>query len=160
MIWGHANVGRRVAAVSIAAVVVAFGLLLPTPDAEAAPGASEMKDALADNTRPLESAGLRLNRDVLTAAYQARDFEPVWTAPEMTEAFEAALGNAGREGLDPETFDLSKLKSALAGSSLTPVDRELLLSDRFLAYAQVLAQGAVAPSAIEDDWLLARPGFD
>ena len=160
MIWGRANVGRRAAAVGIAAVALTLGLLLPTPDAEAAPGASEIKDALEDNAHPLESAGLRLNRDVLTAAYQARDFEPVWTAPEMTEAFEAALGNAGREGLDPETFDLSKLKSALDGSSLTPVDRELLLSDRFVAYAQVLAQGAVAPSAIEDDWLLARPGFD
>src|SRR5262249_12675578 len=110
--------------------------------------------------KPLESAGLRLNRDVLTAAYKGRQFEPVWTAPEMTEAFEAALGKAGREGLDPESFDLTALKSALAGSSLTPVGRELLLSDRFLAYAQVLAQGAVAPSAIEDDWLLARASFD
>ena len=160
MIRGHAKIGRSIAAVSIAAVVLTLGLSLPTPAALAAPGASEIKDALADNAKPLDSAGLKLNRDVLTAAYKGRDFEPVWTAPEMTEAFEAALGNAGREGLDPESFDLTALRSALAGSSLTPLGRELLLSDRFLAYAQVLAQGAVAPSAIEDDWLLARAGFD
>ena len=160
MIWAYGNMRRRAAAAGIAGAVLTLGFLVLAPEVQAAPGASEIKDALEDNAHPLDSAGLSLNRDVLTAAYKGRDFEPVWTAPEMTEAFEAALGNSGREGLDPESFDLSKLKAALAGSSLTPVDRELLLSDRFLAYAQVLAQGVVAPSAIEDDWLLARPGFD
>ncbi len=158
MISGQANSGRRVASVGLA--LLALVLLLLPPAARAAPGASEIKDALEDNTGPLASAGLRLDRDMLAVAYRARAFEPVWTAPEMTDAFEGALGNAGREGLDPESFDFSALKSALAGSSLTPVGRELLLSDRFLAYAKVLAQGRVAPSAVEDDWLLPRPGFE
>lgn len=149
---------RRAAQVALSALVMLLTVLVvPAP---AAPGAAEIKDALEDNTHPLVSGGLRLDRDALTVAYRARDFAPVWTAPEMTEAFESALQNAGREGLDPESFDLSALKSALAGSAVTPVGRELLLSDRFLAYAQVLAQGRVAPSAVEDDWLLSRPGFD
>jgi murein L,D-transpeptidase YcbB/YkuD len=89
-------------------------------------------------------------------AYRARDFELVWAAPEMSEAFEAALGAAGRDGLDPESFGFSALNSALSGPALTPVGRELLLSDRFLAYAQVMAQGRISPSGIEDDWLLPR----
>jgi len=154
MIQARSNLIGRVAGVMLLAV-----LLSPAP-VLAAPGASEIKDALEDNAGPLVSGGLRLDRDTLAVAYRARDFEPVWTAPEMTEAFESALGAAGREGLDPESFDFPALKSALSGSGLTPVGRELLLSDRFLAYAQVLAQGRVAPSAIADDWLLARPGFE
>ena len=89
-----------------------------------------------------------------------RDFEPVWTAPEMGDALQAALRAGERDGLDPESFEASALKSALAGSALTPVGRELLLSDRFLAYARVMAQGRVSASGIEDDWLLQQPGFD
>ncbi|HKF72363.1 MAG TPA: L,D-transpeptidase family protein [Stellaceae bacterium] len=150
----------RVAGAALSPWVIALSILVLAPPALAAPGASEIKDALEDNTHPLSAGGFRLNRDTLTAAYHAHEFEPVWTAPEMTAAFVAALADAGREGLDPESFDLSAVKSALAGSSLTPVDRELLLTDRFLAYAQVLAQGEVSPSAVEDDWLLPRPGFE
>jgi len=155
MIQARSTLLGRVAAAMLLAVLVS-----PVP-ALSAPGASEIKDALEDNTSPpLAGGGLRLNRDTLEAAYRAREYEPVWTDPKMTADFESALGVAGREGLDPESFDFSALKSALSGSDLTPVGRELLLSDRFLAYAQVLAQGRVAPSAVEDDWLLPRPGFE
>ncbi len=144
----------------VCATMVMLGLLAPLSLAQAAPGASEIRDALEDNARPLESAGIKLDRDMLTVAYRARDFEPVWGSQKLADDLEAALEAAGRDGLDPETFDLTMMKSALAASSLTPVDRELLLSDRFLAYAQVLAQGRVPPSAIEDDWLLPRPNFE
>jgi L,D-transpeptidase YcbB len=145
-------------ALSIWAVAVA-PVVLPT-EATAAPGATEIREAL-ESAGPLESGGLKLDRDTLAVAYRARDFEPVWAdKPELTEAFETALGAAGREGLDPESFDLSAVKAAVSGDALTPVGRELLLSGRFLAYAQVLAQGRVSPSAISEDWLLPRPGFD
>src|SRR5262249_1800516 len=140
MILGRSNMSRCAGA-RAGLMVLAFGFLLHASEARAAPDASAIKEALEDSTRPLESAGFKLNREVLTSAYRVRDFEPVWTAPEMADAFAGALGDANREGLDPERFDLSTLKSALAGSALTPVDRELLLSDRFLAYAQVMAQG-------------------
>ena len=161
MIWGNANLTRRAATASmaVAAVAIALGLLLVGSEARAAPGAGEIKGALEDNAHPLDSAGFKLDRDVLTKAYSAREFEPVWTTPEMEEAFEAALGDAGREGLDPESLGASTLKSALSGSELSPVGRELLLSDRFLAYARVLAQGQFDPTSLEDDWLLPRPGF-
>jgi L,D-transpeptidase YcbB len=145
-------------ALSIWAVAVA-PVVLPV-ETMAAPGATEFREAL-ESAGPLESGGLKLDRDTLTLAYRARDFEPVWAEkPELTEAFETALGAAGREGLDPEAFDLSALEAAVSGDALTPVGRELLLSGRFLAYAQALAQGRVSPSAITEDWLLARPEFD
>jgi murein L,D-transpeptidase YcbB/YkuD len=150
---------RREIAAALSIWAIALALVALPSMAQAAPGASEIREALEDNV-PLGSGGLKLDRDELTGAYRARDFEPVWAAPEMTEALETALGAAGRDGLDPESFDLTALKSALSGSALTPVGRELLLSDRFLAYAQVMARGRVSPSAIEDDWLLPQPGFD
>ena len=150
---------RQVFAGAIAVCLMATFVVV-CPPAKAAPGASEIKDALADHTHPLEGGGLTLNRDVLTSAYQARDFEPLWVAPEMSDALVASIAGADSDGIDPESFDLSALKSALASSALTPVGRELLLSDRFLAYAQALAQGRVSPSAVEDDWLLPQPGFD
>jgi len=146
------------------AVVLWACLIVPAPialsaAATAAPGATEIRQALED-AETLESGGIKLNHDMLAVAYGAREFEPVWAAPEMGEAFEAALGAAGRDGLDPESFGLSALKSALSGSALTPVGRELLLSDRFLAYAEVIARGRISPSGIEDDWLLSQPAFD
>ncbi|HXP75132.1 MAG TPA: L,D-transpeptidase family protein [Stellaceae bacterium] len=150
---------RRAIAMALSVWVIALAPMALVSGAQAAPGASEIKDALEDNGLLL-SGGLKLNRDTLAVAYRARAFEPVWTAPEMTEAFETALGAAGRDGLDPESFDFAALKSALSGSALTPVGRELLLSDRFLAYAQVMVQGRVSPSGVEDDWLLSQPSFD
>jgi murein L,D-transpeptidase YcbB/YkuD len=139
---------------------LAAAFLVACPAAGAAPGASEIKDALQDSSHPLEGGGFRLNRDLLTSAYQARDFEPVWMAREMSDALVASIAGADRDGMDPESFDLTTLKSTLASSALTPIGRELLLSDRFLTYAQALAQGRVSPSAVEDDWLLAQPSFD
>lgn len=35
-----------------------------------------------------------------------------------------------------------------------------MLTDRFLTYARILAQGSVAPDTIERDWALLRPSFD
>jgi murein L,D-transpeptidase YcbB/YkuD len=156
---GKSNLTGRGIAVAVWACLIALASIALSPAAKAAPGATEIREALED-AETLESGGIKLNRDTLAVAYGARDFEPVWVAPEMDEAFEVALGAAGRDGLDPESFGLSTLKSALSGTALTAAGRELLLSDRFLAYAEVMARGRVSPSAIEEDWLLPRPGFD
>jgi len=110
---------------------------------------------------PLVTGGIRLDRTRLAAAYGRRDFAAVWAArPEMVAALLTALGEAGREGLDAEDFGLIALQAALGDDDIGPVERELLLSDRFLTYAQALAQGRVAPAAVDLDWLLARPDFD
>ncbi len=142
------------------ALCVLTVLSLTGASAQSAPGATDVTGALQENTQPLEAGGLRLNRELLTAAYQARDFAPVWVAPGMSEALIAAISHADREGMDPEIFDVAALKSALTSSALTPLARELLLTDRFLVYAQALAQGRVAPWSTDNDWLLPQPEFD
>ena len=136
---------RRAIGVALSIWVIAPVLAALPGEAHAAPGATEVREAL-EGAGTLETGGLKLNRDALTVAYRARDFEPVWTAPEMGDALQAALRAGERDGLDPESFEASALKSALAGPALTPVGRELLLSDRFLAYARVMAQGRVSAS--------------
>ncbi len=149
----------------LCAVVLAICAILTVAAASSAladsgPTADEIRQALLDG-RPPEIAGIRLDRTLLGAAYGARGFAPVWAAhPEMAGALVTALADAPREGLDPESFELRALTSALASASVTPLERELLLSDCFLAYARALAQGRVAPDAIDRDWALPRPEFD
>jgi murein L,D-transpeptidase YcbB/YkuD len=124
------------------------------------PTAEEIKVEL-QATGPFQGTGFKLDRERFAVAYGARGFEPIWAArPDIVAALMAALDHATREGLDPETFDFGRLKTALAGDNLAPLDRELLLSDRFLAYGQAMAQGRVAPRSLEQDWLLVRPDFD
>jgi len=149
---------RGCAAWPLAAVLLATAMA-PARAADA-PAATEIQQRLAA-ADPILVGGFHLDRARLRAAYERRDFAPLWAArPELAGVLLTALGAAGHEGIDPEEFGLSTLQAALGGENLTPLERELLLSDRFLAYAQALAQGQVAPGAVDLDWLLARPGFD
>lgn len=144
----------------LAAGVILAALAGMPARADDVPLAAELQQALA-GTEPLEIGGISLDRARLAAAYDRRSFAAVWDArPEMAAALVSAIGAAGRDGLDPEDFELSALQAALGADGVTPVARELLLSDRFLAYGQALGQGRVAPAAVDEDWLLARPSFD
>ncbi len=89
----------------------------------------------------LTAAGRRLNMGLLRRFYARHGFEPVWThrAAKADELLDA-VARAGEHGLDPELFHLGLLRQA---DVLTPLDRELLLSDAFLSYADALARGAV-----------------
>src|SRR5439155_2919550 len=55
---------------------------------------------------------------------------------------------AGEHGLDPELFHTAMLRDAAA---LPAIDRELLFSDAFLAYADALARGVLPVEARMDD---------
>jgi len=144
--------------VTVAALLIAVAAT--SAIAQTLPDHADIK-AMLEGSGPLASGGLKLDRAMLAAAYGARNFEPIWAVqPEMAAQLQSALGNAGRDGLEPESVGSEALKKALAAEGLTPVDRELVLSDRFLAYARIFAQGRVAPAEIEEDWLLARPDFD
>src|SRR5438094_8313149 len=55
---------------------------------------------------------------------------------------------AEEHGLDPERFHAAALRNQAA---LSPIDRDLLLSDAFLAYADALARGAVPIESRMDD---------
>ena len=137
-------------------------LLAGAPTAVAAPAdlSQQIRTRLEDSAA-LTAEGITLDCATLVSAYRDRDYQPVWAArPDMAAVLASALADAGRIGIDPEVLGSSTLRAALADSALPQASRELLLTDRFLAYARILAQGRVALDAIEEDWALPRPSFD
>ncbi len=109
-------------------------------------------------TPELAIAGKRLNVGLLQRFYARHDFEPVWTTrQEQANSLVDAVFHAGDEGLDPELFHASLLRRRMA---LPPLDRELLLSDAFLSYADALARGAVPVERRKDDQTLAPEPID
>jgi len=129
--------------------------LLPvTGSPNAAPGDSEIKTRLG-SAGTLTVAGETLHAAVLRRFYAGHDNQPVWaTHPAQATALWHAVLNAGDQGLDPDSFHVA----AFAKTATSPIDRDLLLSDAFLSYAEALARGAV-PSEMrtEDEDLAADP---
>ncbi|HTZ36096.1 MAG TPA: L,D-transpeptidase family protein [Stellaceae bacterium] len=122
--------------------------LLPvTASPTGSPGDSEIKARLA-GTGPLSVAGEPLHAALLRRFYAGHDNQPVWaTHPAQATALWHAVLNAGDQGLDPESFHVS----AFAKTALSPIDRDLLLSDAFLGYAEALARGVVPPELRTED---------
>jgi hypothetical protein len=97
----------------------------------------------------LAIAGEHLHMALLRRFYAAHNNEPVWnTRQAQAGALLQAVLRAGQHGLDPELFHAAALKDPAA---LPPIDRDLLLSDAFLGYADALARGAVPVELRMDD---------
>ena len=139
-------------AIWVALIPVALAVV----PAQAADLSAEIRARL-ENPAPLIVAGQPLDRAELLSGYGARAFEPIWAGhPELAKALAIALADAAADGIDPASL----LPGLLAEPIHPEVERELLLSDRFLAYARALAQGQVDPTLLERDWALPRPSFD
>jgi murein L,D-transpeptidase YcbB/YkuD len=94
-----------------------------------------------DGAPPLVIGGERLNAGLLRRFYARHEFEPVWPAHQaQAHALVGAVLRAGDQGLNPGLFHADLLRRR---ASLSPLDRELVLSDAFLSYAEALARGAV-----------------
>ena len=78
----------------------------------------------------------------------------------MGAALTAALASAVVDGLSADRLFPAQMRKALADPTLDASDRELLLSDRFLAYAAILAHGQISPASLWSDWALPSPRFD
>ncbi|MGA9866184.1 MAG: L,D-transpeptidase family protein [Acetobacteraceae bacterium] len=129
----------------------------PEPDAVfvVAPHAETELGSLIDGSPELIIADERLNVGLLRRFYARHDFEPVWTTRQaQANSLAGAVLRAGDQGLDPDLFHASLLRQA---ATLAPLDRELLLSDAFLSYADALARGAVPVEHRRDDETL-TPG--
>jgi len=97
-------------------------------------------------------AGERLNVELLRRFYARHGFEPVWTTRQaQANSLMNAVLRAGDHGLAPELFHADLLRSP---ATLPTLDRELLLSDAFLTYADALARGAMAIEHRRDDEIL------
>jgi len=85
----------------------------------------------------LAVAGEHLHTALLRRFYAAHNYEPVWDSHQaQATALTQVITRAGEHGLDPELFHATALRNA---ASLPATDRDLLLSDAFLAYADALA---------------------
>jgi murein L,D-transpeptidase YcbB/YkuD len=103
--------------------------------------------------------GERLNVELLRHFYARHGFEPVWTSRQsQTSSLMDAVLRAGDHGLAPELFHADLLRSP--ATSLSTLDRELLLSNAFLSYADALARGAMPIERRRDDEVLTPEPID
>lgn len=135
----------RVVVAPPARVVVAA----PAPVAAASVSVSADLGRVLSGGAELVIAGERLNGGLLRRFYARHGFEPVWTGrPAQAMSLTTAVLHAGDQGLPPELFHANLLQ---AQAALPPLDRELLLSDAFLSYADALARGIMPVERRRDD---------
>jgi len=163
---------RRSLAGSVIALALVFCGLALSPvavceqtDSEAIPGGSgpdprpadtppflgniELKARL-DAPGNLAVAGERMHGALLRRFYIAHGYRTVWDSrPEEASRLRDAVLRAGDHGLDPGLFHSAALGER--GSTLLPVERDLLLSDAFLSYADALSRGAMPIEDRTDD---------
>jgi murein L,D-transpeptidase YcbB/YkuD len=119
-----------------------------------APADSDL-GALLEHTSGSAVAGERVNVELLRRFYARRGFAPVWaTRQPQAESLINAVLRADDQGLAPELFHADLLRSPKTAPTL---DRELLLSNAFLSYADALARGIVPAERRKDDEVL-TPG--
>lgn len=134
----------------------ASAMLIPAslqPADTAAPAAPLVGDpeirSRLDTGAGLVIAGERLHASLLRQFYAMHNYDRVWpTRQAQADALLRGIMRAEEHGLDPELFHAALLRNP---TSLSPIDRELLLSDAFLGYADALARGALPVEQRMDD---------
>jgi murein L,D-transpeptidase YcbB/YkuD len=119
------------------------------PNAVPFVGDPQLKARL-DLATKLTVAGERMHDHLLRSFYAAHGYQLVWLnhQAEAGRLWNAVL-HAGDQGLDPSLFHSNTLTAR--GTTLSPIERDLLLSDAFLAYADALSRGAMPIEARADD---------
>ena len=120
----------------------------PASGSSPAAGDSALR-ARIESASGLVVAGEALHGSLLRKFYAAHNYEPVWpTRQAQADALVKLVLRSGEQGLDPALFHGALLRNPAA---LSPLDRELVLSDAFLAYADALARGALPIEDRMDD---------
>jgi len=169
------KVVARIGPIAVGALALAAAACAPAEPTVSAPDREQVvalrsappaPTAAYPNTRlgeliestPTSIGGERLNVDLLKRFYERHGFAPVWTTREsQANALIDAVMRAGNHGLPPELFHANLLRSS---ATLPALDRELLLSDAFLSYADALARGAMPIERRRDDEVLAPAPVD
>jgi len=125
---------------------------LDTATADTTPfiGNPELKARL-DAPGKLTIAGERLHGWLLRRFYIAHGYQTVWDGhpAQASRLLRDAVLRAGEHGLDPGLFHSAALGER--SPILSSVERDLLLSDAFLSYADALARGAMSIEERVDD---------
>ncbi len=79
---------------------------------------------------------------VVTAFYEPRNFQTVWTVPESVEQLGKAIAEAPLHGLHPEDYHFSVLTQRT----------DVVLTDAFIAFAHDLRYGRASHRLKGDDW--------
>jgi murein L,D-transpeptidase YcbB/YkuD len=112
-------------------------------------GNTELEDRL-DTARRMTVAGERVHERLLRRFYAVHGYEPVWDGhPAVVAALWSAVLSASDQGLDPVSFHSAILSGR--SKAISPVERELLLSDAFLSYADALTRGAMPVDERDDN---------
>jgi murein L,D-transpeptidase YcbB/YkuD len=112
-------------------------------------GDTAIEDRLAAPGRVVV-AGEHLHDRLVRQFYAAQGWKTVWDRhPDTAAAFISEVSHADRHGLDPALFHVRMLRGY--GRALTPVERDLVLSDAILSYADALAEGAMPVGARPED---------
>jgi len=109
-------------------------------EAPALVGNPEIRERLGSSAKSIV-AGERVRANLLRRFYDAHGYQTIWeNYPAEARSLWTAVMRAGEHGLDPRLFHAAVLSGR--GSSLSSIERDLLLSDAFLSYADALARGA------------------
>ena len=131
---------------------------MPAPPAPVAAYANRDLGQLINSAPEPVVAGERLNTELLRRFYARHGFAPVWTTRQaQADSLINAVLRAGEHGLAPELFHANVLRST---ATLPPLERELLLSDAFLSYADALARGLMPIERRRDDEALTPEPID
>ncbi|WP_424813523.1 L,D-transpeptidase family protein [Roseococcus sp. YIM B11640] len=120
-------------------------------------GGNELQQRIAGGAE-LAIGGEALNTERLRRFYARHDFEMIWPSrEEQATSLIASVTRARDHGLDPALFHADLLRRR---TTLAPLDRDLLMSDAFLSYADALAHGAVLTDRRRDNETLAPEPVD
>ena len=107
--------------------------------------------------------------DTLSLLYNRRNYEAAWASYEQIKPVLAELAASYEEGLDPDDYHYSVLKS-LESEYASAFDEEtrdrlratfdVLLTDGVLLYGRHLLEGKVDPGEVEPTWNFSRVDFD
>jgi murein L,D-transpeptidase YcbB/YkuD len=146
------------------AIVLADPLLLDIRPASASATDRDPAEAIRERIETPGSllvCGQALDRGMLASVYRQRNFAPLWSGhPEWQASLATEMESSAQEGMSPESLGLAAVRCSLTDTRLGAADRELLLTDRFLAYGAALAHGRIAFDTIEADWDLPAPIFN
>lgn len=152
------------ATVAVAAIVAAGAGAVAAPGdtgavfAPAQPVVAGGEIAARLQASTIQVGGEPVHAALLRRFYEFHGFAPIWPGREAAAAaLWAAVQRAGQHGLDPNAFHARLLANPAA---LSATDRDLLLSDAVVAYADALANGAMPLASRLDDEDLSPPMTD
>jgi L,D-transpeptidase YcbB len=127
-----------------------------SPDAPVFVGNSELRARL-DAPGKLRVAGERLHDKLVRHFYEVHGYQTIWDQhPAEASRLWKGVMRAGEHGLDPHLFHAAILGER--APSLTLIERDLVLSDAFLSYADALSRGAIPiEDRLDDEDLTPEP---